>query len=111
MIKERIKELRSSRNLTQEDVANAMKIAKSTYIKYEKGTQSPQLETIEVMAKFYGVDISEFFDEKKPDLDLQLMSKLELINQLEKDEKESIILMIEGLIFRRQNINLSKRLA
>lgn len=65
MIKERIKELRSSRNLTQEDVANAMKIAKSTYIKYEKGTQSPQLETIEVMAKFYGVDISEFFDEKK----------------------------------------------
>lgn len=111
MIKERIKELRSSRNLTQEDVANAMKIAKSTYIKCEKGTQSPQLETIEVMAKFYGVDISEFFDEKKPDLDLQLMSKLELINQLEKDEKESIILMIEGLIFRRQNINLSKRLA
>lgn len=111
MLNERIKDLRLSRNLTQEDVANAVKIAKSTYIKYEKGTQSPQLETIEVIAKFYGVNISEFFEEKRPELDLQLMSKLELISQLENDEKESIILMIEGLIFRRQNINLSKRLS
>ncbi|HIF9407454.1 helix-turn-helix domain-containing protein [Photobacterium damselae] len=111
MIQDQIKSLRLSRNLNQEDVANAINIAKSTYIKYEKGNQSPQLETLEKLAKFYGVSITALIEDKEPDLDKSLISKLELLNQLEKEEKQSVILMIEGLIFRRQNIELSKKLS
>ncbi|HIF9241029.1 TPA: helix-turn-helix domain-containing protein [Photobacterium damselae] len=111
MIQEQIKRLRLSRNLNQDDVANAINIAKSTYIKYEKGNQSPQLETIEKLAKFYGVSITELIESKEPDLDKRLISKIELLNQLDDEEKQSIILMIEGLIFRRQNIELNKKLS
>ncbi|PSU20265.1 transcriptional regulator [Photobacterium phosphoreum] len=111
MINEQIKRLRLSRILNQEDVANALNIAKSTYIKYEKGNQSPQVETVEKIAKFYGVNINELIEGKEPDINEKLLSKLELINELEINEKNSIILMIEGLIFRRQNIELSKKLS
>ncbi|MFZ3423504.1 helix-turn-helix domain-containing protein [Vibrio harveyi] len=110
MIGEQIKSLRESRNLKQEDVANAINIAKSTYIKYEKGTQSPQLETVEKIAKLYGVAVCELIGGQKPSLDEQLISKMELISQLDEDEKKSIMLMIDGLVYRRQNIELMKTL-
>ncbi|HGS5524651.1 TPA: helix-turn-helix domain-containing protein, partial [Vibrio parahaemolyticus] len=110
VIGEQIKALRESRNMKQEDVANAINIAKSTYIKYEKGTQSPQLETVEKIAKLYGVSICELIGEQKPSLDEQLTSRMELISKLDEDEKRSIMLIIDGLIYRRQNIELSKTL-
>ncbi|EID0044390.1 helix-turn-helix transcriptional regulator [Vibrio parahaemolyticus] len=110
MIGEQIKALRESRDMKQEDVANAINIAKSTYIKYEKGTQSPQLETVEKIAKLYGVSICELIGEQKPSLDEQLTSRMELISKLDEDEKRSIMLIIDGLIYRRQNIELSKTL-
>ena len=111
MFKERIIELRKDRNLTQEGVANSLKIAKSTYIKYEKGTQSPQLELIEKIAELYGITASEVISssESVPSLSDQLMSKLSLINQLEDDEKKSLIMVIEGMIFRHQNMTLKKQ--
>lgn len=111
MIQEQIKRLRLERNMNQEDVAKAINITKSTYIKYEKGNQSPQVETLEKLASFYGVTLRELIEEEEPNLDIRLGKKLQLINQLEEKEKESVILMIEGLIFRRQNIELSKKLS
>ncbi|EPI2027063.1 helix-turn-helix domain-containing protein [Vibrio vulnificus] len=108
MISLRIKELRDSRNLSQEDVAKALKMAKSTYIKYEKGSQSPQLETLETIADFYGVHVCELISSDEPTLNRRLKSKLSLIDKLNDNEKESVILLIEGLIFRRQNLDLSQ---
>lgn len=110
MFGEQIKALRESRNMKQEDVAKAINIAKSTYIKYEKGTQSPQLETIERLARFYGVTLSQIIEEKEPEINEQLLSKLELIDQLNEEEKRSIMILIDGLIFRRRNLELSKNL-
>ncbi|NRA86933.1 MAG: helix-turn-helix transcriptional regulator [Rhizobiales bacterium] len=111
MFKERIIELRKNRKLTQEDVANNLKIAKSTYIKYEKGTQSPQLELIDKIAELYGITASEVIskDSSAPKLNDQLISKLNLITQLEDDEKKSLIMVIEGMVFRNQNMALKKQ--
>ena len=111
MFKEQIIELRRERNLTQEDVSNKLKIAKSTYIKYEKGTQSPQLEIIDKIAELYGITTPEVIsaNAQKPTLSDQLLSKLSLINQLEDDEKKSLIMVIEGMIFRHQNISLKNQ--
>jgi transcriptional regulator with XRE-family HTH domain len=110
MIGEKIKFLRESRKMRQEDVAVAINITKSTYIKYEKGTQSPQLEVVERIAKLYGVSVCELIGGQEPSLDEQLTSRMELIGKLDEDEKKSIMLMIDGLIYRRQNIELSKAL-
>ncbi|AIL70637.1 cryptic phage CTXphi transcriptional repressor RstR [Vibrio vulnificus] len=110
MIGEKIKALRESRKMRQEDVASAINITKATYIKYEKGTQSPQLEIVEKIAKLYGVGICELIGDEEPSLDKQLTSRMSLIEKLNEDEKKSIMLIIDGLIYRRQNIELTKSL-
>lgn len=106
MFKDKIKELRKARRLNQEDVAMSIGTTKTTYIKYEKGTQSPLLTTVEKIANFYGTPIQELIGETKANIDQQLESKLSSIKSLDKKEKESIIMMIEGILFRHQNIAL-----
>ncbi|UMM05207.1 hypothetical protein MKR81_23790 [Vibrio campbellii] len=68
------------------------------------------LETVEKIAKLYGVAVCELIGGQKPSLDEQLISRMELISQLDEDEKKSIMLMIDGLVYRRQNIELMKTL-
>lgn len=109
MFKDKIKSLRLARNLNQEDVATAIGTTKTTYIKYEKGTSSPLLSTIEKIAKFYGVSAQEIVSDEEPDIDERLKTKLSLIKQLGEKEKESIIMMIESVAFRYQTAILNKK--
>ncbi|WP_226088518.1 helix-turn-helix domain-containing protein [Vibrio bathopelagicus] len=87
MFEDKIKWLREGRKMRQEDVAKAIGITKSTYIKYEKGTQSLQLEVVEKIARLYGVSVSELVGGEKPSLNEQLNSRMELIDKLEDEEK------------------------
>lgn len=47
MFSSKIRDLRVERDLNQEEVANGIGVGKNTYLAYEKGTQSPKLETVE----------------------------------------------------------------
>ncbi len=51
----RIRELRIVHELTQQDIANGLKIDRSTYTYYETGRISLPLETLKDLAIFYGV--------------------------------------------------------
>lgn len=53
----RIKELRTSKNLTQEDIAKMVKVSKATISNYEKGKVSPPIELLIKLAKRYDVSI------------------------------------------------------
>ena len=53
----RIKELRTSKNLTQEDIAKMVKVSKATISNYEKGKVSPPIELLIKLAERYGVSI------------------------------------------------------
>ncbi|MBL4745939.1 MAG: helix-turn-helix transcriptional regulator [Flavobacteriaceae bacterium] len=103
MSKVKIKELREQNNLTQTQVAQNIGIAKNTYIKYEKGEQSPQLVTIEKLALFYKVPLYELIENQELKIDDKLKSKMALIEQLEDEEKAALIMLIEGLLLRHQN--------
>ncbi|KLK50274.1 repressor [Streptococcus agalactiae] len=50
-----VKELRLSKNLTMEQLAEELGKTKSTISKWEKGTRSPKIYEIEEIAKFFGV--------------------------------------------------------
>lgn len=54
-MKEQLQWLRKSRNLTQDDLAEALDISLSSYQKYERDVVSPSYETLCKIADFYHV--------------------------------------------------------
>lgn len=52
---ERLKELREDKDLTQNQIANILKIDQSYYSKYEKGRHPMPIEHLATLCKFYGV--------------------------------------------------------
>lgn len=54
-MKEQLQQLRKSRNLTQDDLAEILGISLSSYQKYERDAISPSYETLCKIADFYHV--------------------------------------------------------
>lgn len=53
----RIRELRISRKLSQQELANTLKISKSSINMYERGEREPGLDLLEAIADFFNVDM------------------------------------------------------
>lgn len=56
----KLKQLRKSRKLTQEDVANRVKITRSTISNYEIGRRTPHLKDLQKLATVFGVGLDYF---------------------------------------------------
>lgn len=54
---ERFKQLRLGRSLTQQNVADFLKISKSSVNMYERGEREPGIQTLETIADFFNVDM------------------------------------------------------
>jgi transcriptional regulator with XRE-family HTH domain len=53
----RLKELRKSRNLTQDEMAKKIRIPRSTYSNYESGKREPDYHTLEQITDYFGVSV------------------------------------------------------
>lgn len=53
----RIKELRTEFHLSQQMLADRLGVSKSSINMYERGEREPKLETLEVIADFFNVDM------------------------------------------------------
>lgn len=53
----RLRELRTSRKLSQQDLADYLNISKSSVNMYERGEREPGLDTLEAIADFFNVDL------------------------------------------------------
>ena len=56
-MKERLKQLRKTKKLSQQKVAKAIGITTSAYGNYEQGKRKPRLEILVKLSEFYGVSI------------------------------------------------------
>ena len=54
----RIRYLRKSEKLTQQELATAIGVAKSTISMYENGQRKPDFETLEAIADYFNVDMN-----------------------------------------------------
>ncbi len=52
-----LRELRSSRGLKQEDVANALRVATPTYSSWERGRTEPDTSRILELARFFDITV------------------------------------------------------
>ena len=60
-MKNRLRELREARGLTQEELARALGVTRQTIIAIEKGKYDPSLRLAFKIARFFGVKIEDIF--------------------------------------------------
>lgn len=60
-----IKRLRTEKNLTQEQLANAVGVTRATVTQWETGWSQPRMGAVEKLAAFFGVSISDIVDGPK----------------------------------------------
>ncbi len=57
----RLPVFRAERDITQEELANAIKVTRATIIAIEKGDYNPSLELAFKLARFFKTDINSLF--------------------------------------------------
>jgi len=60
-MKNRLRELREAKGLTQEELAKALGVTRQTVIAIEKGKYDPSLRLAFKIARFFGVKIEDIF--------------------------------------------------
>ena len=61
-LSEILRNLREGSGFSQQEMADNLKIHRTTYTCYETGKTEPSLETIQKIAQIFGVDITVFFN-------------------------------------------------
>ncbi len=98
-IGKKIKYLRKSKNITQEQLANALSVSFQAVSKWENGISLPDVTTIPVIAAYFNISTDELFDYNSA----QTQHEIELIvNEAykfrESDYVKSRNIILEGLI-------------
>ena len=78
MLGEKLKTLRKSRSLKQDDIAHLFNLSRGSISNWEKGRRKPSIKQLEELAKFYNVGL-DYFQEEAP--------KDEVIDLLERAKK------------------------
>ena len=111
--KERLKELRSTRNISQATLADRLGMSKSTIGMYETGAITPSLEALNAIADYFNVSISYlvgeedismyFFDPEVAEMAQELHDRPEMKvmfdagRKLDKEDIEAVTILIEKL--------------
>lgn len=73
---ERLKELRLSKELTQEEFAKRIGISRSAVGMYEKGKREPDFETLELFADFFNVDMNYLLGKSDVNTDISSIKNI-----------------------------------
>ena len=106
-IGEKIKKIREAKGLSQKEVAATVGMDQSQYSKIEKGKTDPTTTTLQKISGAIGVSLAEIFapDDVFKDVDSydrSLLEKLQLLEQLEEDEKQSVFKIIDSLVSKKR---------
>ena len=63
--KDKLKQLRLSKDLSQEALAKELMTSRSTYAKWETGIRLPNSSSLQLIAKYFNIEVSELFDDKE----------------------------------------------
>lgn len=111
----RIKQLRVLRKLSQKEIALDIGINQGQYSRIESGKVEPTLASLRKIAEALEVSISELLSEDQDlnqEINVPLLEKVKLIEQLEDKEKDSILTIIDMAIAKKRfKDNLSSLLA
>ena len=88
VIGKKLKQLRKSRGLTQEQVAEKVDITRSTISNYEIGRRTPHLKDLSALASVFGVGL-DYFGITPKDEAFELIARAKEIFQSEEVPRET----------------------
>lgn len=102
---ERLRMLRSSRNLTQTRLAELLGINPRVYNRWEQGVSVPHIDTVVKIADILQVNLDELLGRtpvmSKPVMrNPKLMQIYQELNHLSDEEQQAVIVLIDSLIKR-----------
>lgn len=80
----RLRELRNSRKLSQQELADRLKISKSSVNMYERGEREPGLDTLEAIADFFNVDMDYLTGKTSEIKNFENYHKDEILNKVKE---------------------------
>lgn len=89
MFRDKLKELRVSANLTQEELAEKLFVSRSAVAKWEQGRGIPKTDTLEDIANFFNVAIESFYEKDEPQ---------KVIENIEKKGKRNLIIFFSIIV-------------
>jgi transcriptional regulator with XRE-family HTH domain len=104
---ERLKLLRSARNITQTKLAEMIATDPRVYNRWKRGVATPQLDTVVKIADILQVTLDELIGRKEASLDLkihnhELHTLYQKVDTLSNEEQEALILVIDSFVKRNQ---------
>jgi len=104
---DKIKKAREAKGWSQKEVALSLQMDQSQYSKIENNKTDPHLSTIEKITEALGISIEELFSAEKvfkevASFDKSLVEKVQIIDQLDENERKSIFSIIDGLIVKHR---------
>ena len=84
MISDKLKELRTERNITQKEIADFLECSPNVYSRYEIGTRNPSYEALIKIADFYNVSIDYLLEHKVSEHNSLSDKEFEFIKQYRK---------------------------
>lgn len=101
---ERLKLLRSEANLSQSELAKVVGTSKSSINMYERGEREPGLDTIEIMAHYFNVDMNYIIGTSDIRLSDSTLDNefLQILSTLPEEDKQWLLELIKTVIDRRK---------
>ena len=102
-IQQRLITLRKERDLTQQEMADAIGVHVNQIRRYEAGATQPSLEALKKIAVAMSITIDSLvFDEEERSPDEQLKLQFEAISHLSANEKQIVKELLDGMIIKYQ---------
>ena len=109
-IGDNLKQLRESKGLTQQEMADLMHTHRTGYSKMENNQQEIPVDRLIYIAKHFGMSIDDiiYYNEKNnvpKEVSIQdsaTLEQLRLINELEAEEKNILLKLIETFVSKKR---------
>lgn len=100
MFKDKIKELMSSKDITQRELANAIQIKESAMSRYISGDRKPRIDILTKIARYFNVSIDELMDESSINADFMELRGLVARNasKLSNEEIKELLSILSNNI-------------
>ena len=84
-----LKQLRTEKNLTQEQLAESLNVSRRTVSRWETGFNLPDLDILVIMSDFYQVDLRELLDGERRNekMDDEMRDTVMKVAEYSNDEK------------------------